>query len=80
MLSGLAAQGAITFTNPIDVAKSKIQAGLYTSILPCLRDTVRDRGLEGLTSGLAARVPRLFLSQAIQFSLVDYFKTILTNY
>ena len=71
---------SVCLNNPIDVAKSKIQAGIYTSILPCLRDTVRDRGLEGLTSGLAARVPRLFLSQAIQFSLVDYFKTILTNY
>jgi hypothetical protein len=41
---------------------------------------VKERGLAGLTAGLTARVPRLFLSQAIQFSLVDVFRQYLQKY
>jgi len=71
---------SVCLNNPIDVAKSQIQAGRHTSIVTCLSETVRTRGLTGLTSGLSARVPRLFLSQAIQFTLVDHFKQILQRY
>ena len=71
---------SVCLNNPIDVAKSKIQAGKHTSIIVCLNETVRERGLAGLASGLSVRVPRLFLSQAIQFSLVDVFKRSLQSY
>jgi solute carrier family 25 citrate transporter 1 len=71
---------SVCLNNPIDVAKSKIQAGKHTSIVACIQEVVRERGLIGLTSGLSARVPRLFLSQAIQFSLVDKFKQMLQKY
>ena len=50
-----------------------------TTVAPSVRETVRERGLIGLTSGLSVRVPRLFLSQAIQFTLVDQFKRLLQN-
>jgi len=65
---------SVALNNPIDIAKSKIQAGVHSSIGVCIRETVRERGLIGLTAGMSARVPRLFLSQAIQFMLVDVFK------
>lgn len=71
---------SVCLNNPIDVAKSKIQAGVSRGIVSAIAETVRERGLIGLTSGLSVRVPRLFLSQAIQFSLVDTFKRILQNY
>ena len=71
---------SVCVNNPIDVAKSKIQAGISPGIVHAIRETVRERGLVGLASGLSARVPRLFLSQAIQFSLVDQFKRILQQY
>jgi len=68
---------SVCLNNPIDVVKSRIQAGYEGGIVKCLKDTYKNRGLVGFTAGLSARVPRLFLSQAIQFSLVDYFKTLL---
>eukprot|EP00324_Dicrateria_rotunda_P001971 CAMPEP_0206167944 /NCGR_PEP_ID=MMETSP1474-20131121/30209_1 /ASSEMBLY_ACC=CAM_ASM_001110 /TAXON_ID=97495 /ORGANISM="Imantonia sp., Strain RCC918" /LENGTH=252 /DNA_ID=CAMNT_0053572957 /DNA_START=56 /DNA_END=814 /DNA_ORIENTATION=- len=71
---------SVCVNNPIDVAKSQIQAGRHTSIVACLRETLAERGVGGLTAGLSARVPRLFLSQAIQFSLVDFFKRQLQKY
>lgn len=49
-------------------------------MVPVWRDVVRDQGVMGLAKGLSARVPRLFLSQAIQFSLVDIFKAMLQKY
>ena len=53
--------------------------GALEEIERVVRETVRERGLIGLTSGLSVRVPRLFLSQAIQFTLVDQFKRLLQN-
>jgi hypothetical protein len=50
------------------------------SMVPVWRDVIRDQGVVGLTAGLSARVPRLFLSQAIQFSLVDIFRAHLQKY
>jgi len=71
---------SVCLNNPIDVVKSKIQAGYEGGIIKCLKDTYAQRGMSGFTAGLSARVPRLFLSQAIQFSLVDYFKKCLEDY
>ena len=81
LLAGSGTGGAVSvcLNNPIDVAKSKIQAGVSPGIISAVRETVRERGLIGLTSGLSVRVPRLFLSQAIQFTLVDQFKRLLQS-
>lgn len=50
------------------------------SMVPVWRDVVREQGISGLGAGLQARVPRLFVSQAIQFSLVDIFRRELQKY
>lgn len=71
---------SVCLNNPIDVVKSKVQAGYRGGMVKCLQEVVQERGLLGLTAGLSARVPRLFLSQAIQFSLVDYFKAALAPF
>ena len=74
---------SVCLNNPIDVAKSKIQAGVSPGIVSAIRETVRACGSEassGPTSGLSVRVPRLFLSQAIQFTLVDQLKRLLQEY
>lgn len=80
MAGGTGGAVSVCLNNPIDVAKSKIQAGVHTGIIESLRATIRERGFAGLASGLSVRVPRLFLSQAIQFTLVDTFKRSLQRY
>ena len=58
-------------SNPFDVLKTRIQAGYKGGMASCARDFVAERGLVALaTSGLSARVPQIFLSQAIQFAIV----------
>ena len=42
-----------------------------STMLSTVVETWRSDGIMAFTSGLSARVPRLFISQAIQFSLVD---------
>lgn len=74
LAGGIGGAVSVALNNPIDIAKSKIQAGMHSSIIGSIRDTIENRGILGLTAGLSARLPRLFLSQAIQFMLVDVFK------
>ena len=58
-------------SNPFDVLKTRIQAGYQGGMASCARDFVAERGLVALaTSGLSARVPQIFVSQAIQFAIV----------
>jgi len=69
---GLGGFISAVINNPIDVVKSRIQAGEGgVSIIQCLRQTVNEHGIKVLTHGITARSSRLFLSQAIQFSVVD---------
>ena len=65
--------------DPIDVAKSKIQAGVHTSIITAIRSTVATDGIIGLPAWLSASTPRLFLSLALQFSIVDRIKQVLND-
>ena len=73
--AGIGGAMSAVFNNPIDVVKSRIQSrsgpagGL--SMAQCLRETVAEGGLRALGGGLQARAFRLFLSQGIQFSVVD---------
>ncbi|EOD13707.1 hypothetical protein EMIHUDRAFT_207393 [Emiliania huxleyi CCMP1516] len=58
--------------NPIDVVKSRIQSGNGgVGMLGAMREVVAERGLSALGAGLQARAARLFMSQAIQFSVVE---------
>merc|ERR1719382_1142392 len=65
--------GAIStvINNPIDVVKTKMQAGFKGGMITCCKDVVAERGFRALGAGLTARVPQIFLSQAIQFAVVD---------
>jgi len=76
MLSG-GTGGAISTicNNPVDVIKSKMQAGHEGSWLSCVRAIRQERGILGFYAGLTSRLPQIFLSQAIQFAVVDTFKT-----
>ena len=56
--------------NPIDVVKSRIQSGQSASAVECCQTLLRERGPAAFAAGLSARVPRLFVSQAIQFTVV----------
>mmetsp|Transcript_137484 Transcript_137484/g.293824 ORF Transcript_137484/g.293824 Transcript_137484/m.293824 type:complete len:280 (+) Transcript_137484:55-894(+) len=71
MAGGTGGALSVVMNNPIDVMKTRIQAGYKGGMVSCFKDTVNERGLRGLTSGLSARVPQLFISQAIQFAVVD---------
>lgn len=69
--------GAIStlFNNPFDVLKTQIQAGYKGGMISCARVFVTERGVVALlTSGLSARVPQIFVSQAIQFAVIQSFK------
>jgi len=77
---GIGGAVSVGLNNPIDIAKSKIQAGHSTSIVGSIKDVIVKEGPFALSAGLSARMPRLFLSQAIQFSLVDYFTKLLMEY
>eukprot|EP00301_Raphidiophrys_heterophryoidea_P019378 c4322_g1_i1.p1 GENE.c4322_g1_i1~~c4322_g1_i1.p1 ORF type:complete len:290 (+),score=58.36 c4322_g1_i1:301-1170(+) len=68
---GIGGAVSVVANNPIDVLKSKIQAGYKGGMLACARDLYKTRGLKVFASGLSVRVPRLFMSQAIQFMMYD---------
>jgi solute carrier family 25 citrate transporter 1 len=71
LAGGVGGALSVVLNNPIDVVKSRIQAGYGGGSARCLRDIVREKGLTALGAGLSARVPRLFVSQAIQFAVAD---------
>lgn len=74
MAGGMGGALSVVLNNPIDVVKSKIQAGYKGGMVSCIGDIIKERGVMAFGAGLQARVPRLFLSQAIQFSIVDVIK------
>ncbi|KAL3926046.1 MAG: hypothetical protein SGPRY_003498 [Prymnesium sp.] len=74
LAGGISGAVSVALNNPIDVVKSQIQAGNHSTIAESLCDTIRKRGISGLLAGLSVRIPRVFLSQAIQFTCVDVFK------
>jgi hypothetical protein len=71
LAGGIGGGLSVVFNNPIDVLKSRIQAGFKGGMLSCAKDVYQTRGILAFGSGLTLRVPRLFLSQAIQFMVVD---------
>eukprot|EP01051_Picozoa_sp_SAG22_P020681 SAG22_NODE_4276_length_1320_cov_0.717445_1_plen_282_part_00 len=74
MAGGAGGACSVVLNNPIDVVKSKIQSGYKGGVVSCVGDIIKERGMGAFAAGLSARVPRLFLSQAIQFSIVDVIK------
>ena len=70
---GAAGSVSAVLNNPIDVVKSRIQSRTHgdSGVLACVRDTLKEGGVQAFGAGLQARCTRLFVSQAIQFSIVD---------
>jgi len=65
---------SVILNNPIDIIKSKVQSGASSGgTMQVIRETFRERGVGVfMDRSLQVRVPRLFISQAIQFSVVDF--------
>lgn len=63
---------SVILNNPIDVVKSRVQSGAADrGVVACVRDLWRENGIAAFGAGLQTRTVRLFLSQAIQFTIVD---------
>lgn len=65
---------SVCVNNPIDVVKSRLQGSSgaqYSNTLQCFMHVLKNEGVSAFYKGLSARVPRLFLSQAIQFSVYE---------
>lgn len=65
---------SVCINNPIDVVKSRLQGATgsqYSGTLQCFTHILKNEGVGAFFNGLAARVPRLFLSQAIQFTIYE---------
>jgi hypothetical protein len=77
LAGGLGGAISVIFNNPADVVKSKMQAGYSGGNLACIRDIIKERGVTAFGAGLSARVPRLFMSQAIQFAMVAQIRPML---
>lgn len=73
LAGGIGGAISVCMNNPFDVLKSKIQAGYQGGMIKCSKEIFAERGLMGFTAGLTARTQQIFLSQAIQFAVVDQF-------
>ena len=84
-MGGVSAAVSKTFASPIEVIKLRLQnveamikAGTldkpYTGIGDCASRIVNDEGVKALWKGNGTNVIRYFPTQALNFSLKDYFK------
>lgn len=70
MAGGTGGAMSTVCNNPADVVKTKMQAGFTGGWKECIKNIHAERGFVGFAAGLSARVPQIFLSQAIQFTIV----------
>lgn len=77
LLSGATGGAISTMCNhPFDVIKTKFQAGFEGGWLACGKAIVKERGFVGFASGLSSRLPQIMISQAVQFAVVDFLRSI----
>jgi solute carrier family 25 (adenine nucleotide translocator) protein 4/5/6/31 len=85
LMGGVSAAVSKTFASPIEVIKLRLQnveamikAGTlekpYLGIADCAKRIVADEGVKALWKGNGTNVIRYFPTQALNFSLKDYFK------
>jgi len=85
LMGGVSAAVSKTFASPIEVIKLRLQnveamikAGTldkpYLGITDCAKRIVADEGVKALWKGNGTNVIRYFPTQALNFSLKDYFK------
>ncbi len=73
-LAAGAIAGAVTVVgnHPVDVVKSNMQAGGYTSSLQCLRGIYSRHGIHGLYAGLIPRLHRVVLETSLTFTFYEH--------
>jgi solute carrier family 25 (mitochondrial adenine nucleotide translocator), member 4/5/6/31 len=85
LMGGVSAAVSKTFASPIEVVKLRLQnvdamlkTGAldkpYTGMMDCVNRVVADEGVKALWKGNGTNVIRYFPTQALNFSLKDYFK------
>ncbi len=77
LAGGCAGALSVCINNPVDVVKSRMQGtngNMYKGTFDCFKLMIKQEGFSSLFKGLSARVPRLFCSQAIQFSVYEKVK------
>jgi hypothetical protein len=78
---GLVGALSVIVNNPIDVVKNNVQASnaKYTGSLAAFQGVLKESGPAGFAKGLTARVPRVFMGQAITFAVYEeILKTLMT--
>lgn len=76
---GIVGAASVCLNNPVDVIKSRRQSGDTNTYLQCIRNIYRAHGISGFYSGLSARAPRVFMGQAIQFTIYEKLYDFLSN-
>lgn len=86
LAGGITGCASTALNNPIDVVKTRIeaqdQAGAakeYTGTLQCLRAIVRQEGVAALYRGVAPRMMKISLGQAITFSAYERYSELLAD-
>jgi solute carrier family 25 (adenine nucleotide translocator) protein 4/5/6/31 len=85
LMGGVSAAISKTLASPIEVVKLRLQnvdamlkSGAldkpYTGIVDCATTVTKDEGVKALWKGNGTNVIRYFPTQALNFSLKDYFK------
>ena len=70
---GCAGVISILINNPIDIVKTRIQSSEQPQTLfHNLKSIYKVDGFQGYMSGLSIRIPRVFFSQAITFSIYNF--------
>ena len=56
---------------PIDVVKTRMQSGKYTSSLECVKQLAKKEGVRGFYKGCLPRLNRVCLEVALAFTIFD---------
>lgn len=73
LAGGIAGICSIVLNNPFDVIKTSIQAGRTNGIFNTFHHLFITHGFSMMYSGLRFRIPRIFMSQGITFSVYEMF-------
>jgi len=71
LAGGIVGGFSVIMNHPVDVIKSKRQSGNAESYIKSIKNIYNTSGIRGFYSGLSARVPCIFLGQAITFSVYE---------
>jgi len=79
MFGAIAGGTSVLGNTPVDVVKTKMQNGKFSSSLECARQVAKSDGLRGFYKGCLPRMNRVCLEVGLAFliydSVMDVFKT-----